>query len=691
MWVQLFLLILGQLFSQVSKMKRIAISLSLLILSSEAVFAWDNDQFSGVTPAYSDLEIEDLMNLSITSVSKHQEKISRAAASIYVLTAHDLKESGVVSLPEALRLVPGMEVSQINGAQYEVSTRGARDLFANKLLVLIDGRSIYTPLFAGVHWEMQQFPIESIDRIEVIRGPGGALWGSNAVNGVINIVTKSAAQMQGGQLTGNLGDKQRFGTLSYGSALNDSGYQRAYYHQSRDDLSVDQSSRRDFHRVDWRLDQAFDKNVKMTVDADAFSGAYNYDTIHAQSISPYIVKYNSQVDMRGGFVNSVLQGQSTASHEWQVQLYLEQYERDYELTLHERQRISDLSGQLRFNIGQNQSITWGAGLRGNWDDFEDSLTIQFSQEDEYNLIQQAFVQDQISLLNDRGQLTLGTKVEHHRFDGTETLPTARFSYALGEAETLWAAVSKAVQVQSRANRSLTYLVDYKGVNEDTGLPVMIGLRPGQNIVSEKLTAYEAGFRARLAEQLTFDIDTYVHRYRDFRVSAPVAAEATSFDGFNYIIAGPVPGGSAKAESNGVDAVVQWRPRPSDRWLFGYSYLDFNIKDLSGTNPQAELQGRAEPQHMWTLQQNHKFNEKWSMFTHIRYVAKLPYSPPLHPSVQEYWATDLSVRYAIEKDLSLGLIGRNLLDPKHYETTLVFGQSDASEIARSMALELDWRF
>lgn len=670
-------------------MKKIAIGL-LLLINSDFALAWHEDQLGGLQPSYSDLEIEDLMDISITSVSKHQEKVSRAAASVYVLTAHELKNSGVATLPEALRLVPGVEVSQINGAQFEISTRGARDLFANKLLVLVDGRSIFTQLFAGVQWEMQQIPIESIDRIEVIRGPGGALWGSNAVNGVINIVTKSAAQMQGGQLTGVLGGKQRFGSLSYGAALNANGYQRSYYQQARDDLSVPQDNQHDFQRVDWRLDQTLE-NAKLTLDVDVFSGSFDYDTVRALPSSPYITAFNPHVDMKGGYANSILRGGSESTQEWQLQLYLEQYERNYQWLLNEKEQIADISWQQRILLGSQHALTWGAGLRGNWDEFEDSLTVQLNPLQQYNLIQQAFVQDQISFAQDQAQLTLGAKLEHHRFDGSAVLPTARLAYALTDESTLWGAVSQAVQMPPRSNRSLTYLVDYAGNYDALGLPILVGLRPGQRIQPEKLTAYEVGFRARLSEQLTYDIDAYLQRYRDFRVTAPLDAELADTDGFTYVLAGPAPGGDARATSSGFDVVVQWIPAPSDRWLAGYSYLDFNIEDLSGSNPQAELQARAEPKHMWTLQQNHRFNQKWNLFTHIRYVATLPYSPPSRPSVEEYWATDLSLRYQLDKDIALGMVGRNLLDPKHYETTLVFGQSSASEVARSLALTLDWRF
>jgi len=671
-------------------MKKTALCL-LLSLTADSVLAWHDDQLGGVQPSYSDLEIEDLMDLSITSVSKHQEKISRAAAAVYVLTAPDLKNSGVTTLPQALRLVPGMEVAQINGAQYEISTRGARDLFANKLLVLVDGRSIYSQLFSGVQWEMQQIPIEAIDRIEVIRGPGGALWGSNAVNGVINVVTKSAAQMQGGQLSGVLGERQRFGSLSYGSQLNEKGYHRSYYQKVRDDLSVPEANQHDFQKVDWRMDQMLSGTLNLMLNANLYNGSFNYDTVRATAEAPYASLFNPHVSIKGGFINSELKGGDDASQNWQLQLYLEHYERDYEWLLNERQRIADLSWQQRIQLSSRQALTWGAGVRGNWDQFDDSLTVQLQPLSQYNLIQQAFIQDQIRQAGDRAQLTLGTKLEHHRFDGSATLPTIRFAYALTPESTVWVAASQAVQMPSRSNRSLTYLVDYAGQTAQYDLPVLVGLRPGKHIKPEKLTAYEAGYRVRLTDQWNLDASAFRQRYRDFRVSAPEPAAFSTREGFSFLLAGPSPGGQAEAFSTGFDLILQWIPGPSDRWLLGYSYLNFSIDDLSGNNPQAELQAQAEPQHMWTLQQFHSFNEKWQLFTHVHYVSTLPYDPPAWPSVAEYWATDLSLRYQIEKELAVGLIGRNLFDPDHYETTLVFGQSKAVEVARSVALTLDWRF
>ncbi|HET8705407.1 MAG TPA: TonB-dependent receptor [Pseudomonadales bacterium] len=671
-------------------MKKISFVLFLLNSLTSTAFAWHDDQLGGVQPHYAAMEIEDLMDLSITSVSKHQEKISRAAAAVFVLTAQDLKKSGVVTLPEALKLVPGMEVAQINGAQYEISTRGARDLFSNKLLVLIDGRSIFTPLFAGVLWEMQQIPMESIERIEVIRGPGGALWGSNAVNGVINVVTKTAAQMQGVQVSGIVGGKERVGSIALGDGVGNDGYQRAYFHQIRDDLSTQQNNQHGLQRANWRFDQSLEQSMSLSVMADAFSGAFDYDTMRAVPYAPYVLTFNPSVKMRGGYFNVSLTGMRAAEHEWQLQLYIEQYHRDYQWLLQETQRIADLSWQQRFQLGENHAFTWGAGLRGNWDAFDQSLTIQLDPAQQYNLIQQAFAQDQILMADGKLQLTLGAKLEYHRFDGSAILPTARTAFSLTPDSTLWLALSQAVQMPSRANRSLTYLVDYAGQSEPANLPILIGLRPGQHIDPEKLTAIESGFRSRLTEQWVLDIDLYRQHYRDFRVTAPEPASITDYEALTYVLAGPTPGGKASADSSGLDLTVQWIPSADDRWLLGYGYLDFDVDDLSGRNPQAELQARAEPSHMLTLQQSHRFTPRWSLFTHLRYVAAMPYQPPERPGVEAYWTADMSLRYQVDSRLALGLLGRNLTDPRHPETTLVFGRSKSSELARALALTLDWR-
>jgi len=485
------------------------------------------------------MSIEDLMNLQVTSVSRKSESLYDTAAAVYVITQEDIRRSGATSIAEALRMVPGLQVAQTNGNTWVVTSRGFADRWANKLLVLQDGRTLYTPLFSGTYWDAQDTMLEDIERIEIVRGPGATMWGANAVNGIINIITKSADETYGGLTVVGQGREQRGAMrMRYGGALGTKGHFRFYtkYFDRGDTAwrwwpgsvrpdgagdSWDQS------RAGFRFDWELSKQDSLVVQGDMYDGEEQQVLEASYLTQPYQRNTVNDIDVSGGNVlarwNRLYSNKSDAT----LQFYYDWNDRE-EMQFGEKRNTWDLDFQARRYASANHEIIWGLGYRYTEDETPSTFWVSFNPaKDSYSLMS-AFVQDNITLKPNKVRLTLGSKLEHNSYTGFEVQPNVRFLWTPSDQNTVWAAVSRAVRTPARWERSGRVNNSVVG---DPSMPQLVAVLPNQDFESENLLAYELGYRARPAKRFSFDIASFYNIYRHLRAFA---------SGTPYLEATPAP-------------------------------------------------------------------------------------------------------------------------------------------------------
>ncbi|HSS44518.1 MAG TPA: TonB-dependent receptor, partial [Thermoanaerobaculia bacterium] len=393
------------------------------------------------------LSLEELFEMEVTSVSKKPEKLSETAAAVHVVTDEDIRRSAAPSIPEALRDIPGIEVARVDSRQYAITARGFNGTTANKLLVLMDGRSLYTPLYSGVFWDAQDTLMEDIARIEVIRGPGATVWGANAVNGVINIISKSAEETQGLLVTGGGGNEERaFTGVRYGGKLGADAYFRVYgkYFDRNDSVRPNgQDANDQFQmgqggfRVDWkpRADQLF------TLQSDVYDGSAEQPTA-------------GDIDLKGGNLLGRWTRHFSANSDLQIQAYYDRTERNIPPIFGEKLDTLDLDVRHRFLPAGGHDVVWGFGYRHTNDKVNNSPALAFLPPNQTRQLATAFVQDEITLVESRLHLTLGSKIEHNDYTGFEYEPSGRLAWTPSKEQTIWAAISRAVRAPSRIDREL---------------------------------------------------------------------------------------------------------------------------------------------------------------------------------------------------------------------------------------------
>lgn len=620
----------------------------------------------------------------MTSVAKKSQSLGEAAAAIHVITQEDIRRSGMTSVPELLRLVPGANVARINGNQWAISIRGFNGLMANKLLVLIDGRSVYSPAFAGVNWDEQNVLVEDIERIEVIRGPGGTLWGANAVNGVINVITKQAKHTQGNLLVAGIGDREESGAYRYGGQWGDEAFYRAYIRYvdqnpfDNADGSEAYDSQQTLHagfRVDWALSNEDELTLQGGV----------YDSVADQQAVTTSLTQGSQTmmdhrDLNGG--NLLFHWtRSTSEHsEWQLQGYFDRTERD-ELNLGQRIDTYDLELQHRFPWSEYQEITWGLGYRRVSDRYENSDTLIFGAEALDTDLFSAFLQDEITLREDL-RLTLGAKLEHNDFTGYEFQPSARMLWQPTPQYALWGAVSRAVRTPSRSHRDLR--INLTAIPGPT--PTLISLFGNNDVQSENLIAYELGFRNQVTPNTALDITAFYNVYDDL---------LTDEDGASFMETDPQPthlvvskqfDNLMEGEVYGIEVAADWRLSQRWRVMAGYSWLQSQMHLKSGStdsNREQEHEGNS-PQQQLQLRSYFDLRHDLELDAALYMVDQLP-----SLDIPGYARLDLRLAWRPAADLELSLIGSNLLDARHPEYTEM--QTLEMEVPRSIVGKLVWRW
>jgi iron complex outermembrane recepter protein len=629
------------------------------------------------------LSLEELMGVEITSVSKKEEKLFDAAAAIYVITEEDIQRSGATSIPEALRNVPGVEVARIDSHTWAITVRGFNGTTANKLLVLIDGRSVYTPLFSGVFWDVQDTLLEDVERIEVIRGPGATLWGANAVNGVINIITKSAKQTQGLLVTGGGGTEERgFGGVRYGGKLAATAQYRFYAkYINRDDTVLPEGSDagdawqigQGGFRIDW---DASDKH-QLTFQGDLYGGSLGQTSTILSPMPPLMRLNNADTAVAGGNVLGRWVHSISEASDVQFQVYYDRTERRIPLVFSEERDTFDVDVQHRFSVGQRQDIVWGFGYRFTQDRVGNTFNVSWDPDRRATHLVSAFVQDEITLVPDRLRLTLGSKFEHNDFTGFEIQPNARLAWTPTARQTVWASVSRAVRTPTRLDRDIR-------LNGQVipGTPVTVLVVFGsRNFASEELLAYELGYRLQPHARLFLDAAAFYNVYdRLLSIEGPAPAQPSPpAVAIPFVLANNVEG-----ETYGLELWANYQIADWWRWQAGYTYLHMHLRTKLGSSDTisvASAEG-SSPQHQFFLRSWLDLPADLEFDTTLRYVDALP-----NQSVRAYTALDVRLGWRPIKNLELAVIGQNLLDNRHLE----FSSTFRTEIQRGVYGKITWRY
>ena len=610
------------------------------------------------TSALKSLSVEELMNIDVTSVSKTAAPLSTAPAAIYVITHEDVIRSGATSIPEILRLAPNLQVMQISPSNYTITARGfsgnsADQNFSDKLLVLIDGRSVYSPLYSGVYWDAQDVLLEDIERIEVISGPGATLWGANAVNGVINIITRHSTDTQGGDVAAAGGNLEKNAAARFGGRLSDDATFRVYakgFERGALDLPSGSSADDGWSKtqVGFRTDWTPPANT-VTVQGDVYRANENQSDTTDLSIA-------------GANLLARWQRQFAADSALQVQAYYDETQRfnsggggAFVLNTY------DLELQHSFVLGGANNVVWGAGERVSRYEITNTAALLFLPDRSTLSLANAFIQDTIALAPSL-KLTLGAKLEDDPYSDTTPLPNARFSWNVSDSSFLWSAVSRAIRSATPFDRDV---VEYLGST--------LFLTGGGTFKPEKLTAYEIGYRGQPTARLSLSVSTYYNSYDDLR--------SIEFDPRTLL---PLHWGNLMdGHTYGAEA---WANYQASDWCVVTLAFTQLYESLGFKPGSSQLLGVAQagddPSHQAHLRSSMNLTSNLTLDGDLRYVSTLP-----NPRVNAYEELNARLGWHISKQWDAAISGRNLLHARHQE----FTAPPSDIISRSVMLEARWHY
>jgi iron complex outermembrane receptor protein len=624
------------------------------------------------------LSLEELADLQVSITSKRPERLMDSASAVYVITAEDIRRSGYTTIAELMRLVPGMDVARIDTSEWAISSRGFNSRFANKLLVMIDGRSVYNSLFSGVYWEAVDTILEDIERIEVIRGPGASAWGANAVNGVVNIITRHAGDTQGGLVQARGGSRQSGASLRQGTRLGEEGYLRFYAKYDEQDLQERLPGGRDEDRF-YSTHVGFRGDWEVTSDDDLMVQG---EWFRANAQDPVMDGGNLMFTWENAGANGSVNS---------FQAYYSRFAMDSggDLgRLDETEDTIDLEYRHQFvPMGAHELIA-GVGYRWQRSEIQGGALVNayptVRDMDRFS----AFFQDEITLLEDELFLVLGTKVEHNDYTGFELQPTVRASWHPRGDSVLWGSVSRAVRTPSRAERDLDAEAKALPPSPDTlGLPVNFRTLPVGYMESEELIAYEAGYRWQPSSSLGLDLALFYNRYDDLR-TMELGKPQLARDPYPRWWVPVIAENRMQGHTWGLEVVGDWRPRDSWRLQAWYSLLRMTLRqDRDSTDPEALRPVGESPRHQAGFRAGMDLLPNLELDFFLRYVSSLP-----DFDVDGYVELDARLGWYPMRNLSFSLTGHNLLHPAHAE----YGEepilaATAHEIKRELLFKVELKY
>jgi iron complex outermembrane receptor protein len=653
------------------------------------------DSQHGDVPDVTAMSMEDLMNLQVTSVSKRSQKLADAAAAVFVITQDDIRRSGATNIPEALRMVPGLQVARIDENKWAIASRGFNGRFDNKLLVLIDGRSVYTPLFSGVYWNVQDVMLEDVERIEVIRGPGATLWGANAVDGVINIITKSSKSTQSALVTAEAGTEERGSTnVRYGGKLNDNTYYRAYGKyfnigpSSYPSSNITANDNWDAWRGGFRTDWTPAGPNSITFQGDIHRSNFG-ETLTVPSLA---APYSSTFPNQGVFSGGNLLGRWNHSFDtssMSLQMYYDHTNLADNSLFVDRENIFDIDFQHSFHPGTRHEVVWGGGYRAIADSNQSSFTVGI-QPNKLTLNQfSAFAQDEISFADKRVRLTLGSKLEHNAFTGFEIEPNARVLWSVTKNQAIWTAVSRAVRTPAITEEGLrlnTAVVPPGTPADPTPFPEVLAVTGSHQFQSEDLLAYEAGYRVQLTSTLSADIATFYNRYTNLRTAEPGQPLVEGSPVPTDIVVPFVADNKMSGGTYGGEVFGDWKVLPQWRLSGSYSYLQMSLhKNADSLDPLPDNPAGSSPRNETYVRSSLDLGKHLEHDLIVRYVGQLS-----GLNIPGYSSVDTHLTWKTRSGFDFSIGSQNLLNNRHLEFLPDFINTAPTQVSRTVYGQITWR-
>ena len=593
------------------------------------------------------LSIDELLQTKITSVSKKTEHLFNVAAAISVITQEDLRRAGIHSIPEALRLVPGLSVADIDSSRRAIGSRGFNDYFANKLLVLIDGRSMYTPLYSGVFWNTLDMVIEDIERIEIIRGPGATVWGANAVNGVINIITKDSADTQGSLISATVGNsEQPLVSARFGDRLSEAttyrayakGFQRASYENAADGNDAHDSWQN--IRTGFRADSRYSAKDTFSLQGEVFDAEMDASIYLVNfPVDPSLSVFEGSETAKGGHLLSTWQHVFSETSTADIQIYYDRSERDQFIAAEERDTL-DFEFKHHWNPARTHDIVWGLGYRYTADDLTNTDAIGFYPASRSANLWNGFIQDDIALVTDTSWVTVGTKIENNEYSGNEVQPSVRLRYQPTEKQLLWAAVSRAVRSPSRSDQDIQGNVNILADGE--GNLAVVRMLGNKDFVSEELIAYEAGYRWQAAETLSLDLATYYNVYDELRWFANGAPFYEPIPSPAHLVVPQYLINGLEGDTYGLELQATWQATERLKLSAGYSTIELDLEPKGGLKAGDYITAESiVPRHQAQLRSYLDLPHNLSLDSELSYVSEISFPNPLQTEIIDaYFRLDL---------------------------------------------------
>ncbi len=640
----------------------------------------------------SSASLEELMDIEVTSVSKKEQTLSKTGAAVFVIGQEDIRRSGASNIPDLLRMVPGVQVAQIASNQWAITIRGFNNLYSNKVLVLIDGRTVYVNSFAGVFWDQLDIAPENIERIEVIRGPGGTVWGANAVNGVINIITKSAADTKGGLVTASGGNRETDAVFAqYGGEAGSRGAYRVfgkYFNINKSTLQNGRPASDGWHGggTGFRVDLGVSSHDTLSVQGEyrATNGGGETRAVLAGP-PPSVALVNQPVDNDSGDIlarweHTFKDGSSTS-----LQFYDNTLSR-YESGIHLSENSVDVEFEHHLAVGARNDVVWGLGYRNIRGEEKPTEPFAFSATPATRVdnLTSAFVQDEIRLGRSLS-LTVGSKFEHNSYTGFEIEPSAQLVWQSSAKSSFWGAASRAIRQPDR--------FDF-GVNFPFGVVPVPGFGTGMVVVSgaptlhaEQLRDFEVGYRSQLSPRFSLDLTTFLSYYENLQTTEPGIPFVRLIGASPLLVIPQYFGNKGHARNVGAEAAATWRVAGAWKLAGGYSLLGMSTHASadSGDTVFSNLSGDA-PRHQMQVRSMVDLGKKFDWDASVKYVSTL-----WGQNIPGYARVDSRLAWHVSRAWEFSVTGQNLTSDRHFEYRDVSGLFSSTAVTRTAFAKLTWKF
>ena len=636
------------------------------------------------TSDLANLTLDQLVTMEVTSVSKREQKLSEAPSAIVVVTSDDIRRSGSTTVAEVLRTVPGLQVARVTSNKWAVSARGSNGLFTAKMLVLVDGRSVYTPLFSGVYWDTQDIPLLDIERIEVVRGPGATMWGANAVNGVINIITKSAADTVGPAMSVTRStDEQVVGEFRYGAKLSDRANVRLFVkHAERGTKTGPAPDDWDLTRSGARLDVKLSPDDSLLVEGDGYTGSVRQAFGPDPFLHFYATPIVSDTPLDGAYALGRWTHAISSRAETTLQAYVDHASRSYDSG--DLRNTIDLDFENHLKLGRRHDVVWGSGYRSSTDHLAGDGVFAYTTNSRTDGLFNGFAQDEVSLAADHLRVSGGLKIEHNAYTGWEWQPNIRAIFLISKRQSIWGAVSRAVRTPSRVEETLQ--IHTEPQLGPSGIPFTATVSGAASFQSETLRAHELGYRLRPVSFLSVDIAAFDNDYHQLR-TLEAGMPQFSFNAAGPLITIPlVVGNGMYGDTHGLESVVTIKPSSAWQADVAYTYLNVKLNHTATSNDTvAAMLENNSPSHQVRVHGSVDVLKRVELDGSVIAVGELP-----RTAVPSYSRIDLRAGWRVVPALTIAVGVRSLAKPTTPEFSSSYGEIPTVQ-PRSVYLSAQWHF